>query len=300
MTDHHSFTLKPQLNMSTPQANSSVNLELARLAQTHVDSARQLTGMAFDYSEVSLQWLDEAIAKLHPDGSAPESALLPYGAYVGETVRRLLGGVWVQDARGVALIESVGGGHSVSPYSWVQKRLGNGMEDSLAKKFGALKQQIGQVGMRLTSPADAPVTAEISAEESEALARSPLVVFLLVAAADGKVDKKELAAFENVIAGVMMTATPLLRKAMSEMLPEMDRHLEELPQRNPVEELQSVASILDARFPDEAKAFKGGLVGIGLKIAESSGGFLGFGSKVSEAEVTALAAIAVALGIQLE
>lgn len=285
--------------MSTQPENPSLNAELIRIAQSHVDSARQQYALTFDYSEESLGWIDDAIAKFHPDGTVQDSTVIGFGAYVGETIRRLLGGNWVQDERGVALLQRVGGKElSASPFSWVQKRLTNGMEDSVATRYSALKQQIGQVGVRLNKAA--PVGAAcpaVTAEESEMLARAPLLVFLLVAAADGKVDKKELAGFEAIIDVVMEGASPLLRKAMSEMLPQMERFLGEMLGRNPVEDLQRIAAILDAHYPEEAEVFKRSLVAIAIKIANSSGGFLGLGSKISKDEKMAIAAIAVALGL---
>jgi tellurite resistance protein len=283
--------------MSTPQDNPALNAELARLAESHVESARTIFQWSFDYSEESLEKIDKAIAQFHADGNTLESTVVAYGAYVGETIRRLLGGIWVQDERGVALLDRIGGQDlKASPFSWVQKRFANGMDDSIAYKYKFLKQQVGQTG-RAIAPASKP---EITDEESEVLVRSPLLVFLIVAAADGKVDKKELAAFQKVIAGVMMGATPLLREAMSEMLPELERHLTELQEMNPVEQLQRLASILDTHFPDEAENFKRGLLNIGIQIAESSGGFLGLGSKVSKDEAMAIVVIAQTLGVTAE
>lgn len=129
------------------------------------------------------------------------------------------------------------------------------------------------------------------------LTRSPLLIFLLVAAADGKVDKKEFDEFQKVIVGVMTGATPLLRDAMSRLLPRMEQTFDELEDINPGEELERLAVVLDTHYPKEAKAFKEQLVSIGIKIAESSGGFLGFGSKVSKDEKAAIAGIAVTLGL---
>jgi tellurite resistance protein len=285
--------------MSALPENPSLNGELARMAQSHADSAQQQYATTFDFSENSLGWVDDAIAKFHPDGNVEDNTLLGFGAYVGETIRRALGGVWVQDERGVALLQKVGGGeHSASPFSWVQKRFTNGMDDSVKAKYAALKQQVGRVGVRIavTTPAKAAATA-ITDEESELLARAPLLAFLLVAAADGKVDKKELTAFAEIVDAMMAGAPPLLQKAMSEMLPQMARFANEAGDRNPVEDMERVASVLDTHFPNEAEMFKRTLVAIAIKVASSSGGFLGMGSKISKDEKIAIAAIAITLGL---
>jgi hypothetical protein len=95
----------------------------------------------------------------------------------------------------------------------------------------------------------------------------------------------------------MMSATPLLREAMAAMLPDMERHLDEMSQADPVEELSRVAHILDTHYPDEALAFKKSLLAIGIQIASSSGGFFGLGGKISKDEGAAIAGIAVILGV---
>ena len=290
--------------MATPQENPALTAELQRLAQSHVDLAATRFGLALDYSEESLSQTDAAISQHLADGNALDDTLLTHGAYVGETLRRRLGGVWVQDERGVALLEGIGAaGLSASPFSWVQARFANGMADALAARFGSLQQQLLQTGskpaiaarLNVARPATAtsgPTTAELAT-----ITRAPLLVFLLVAAADGKVDKKELAGFQKVIVGVMTAATPLLRDAMSRLLPQMDKFLDELEHINPVEELQRLAGILDTHYPQEAPAFKEQLLSIAVKIAESSGGFLGFGSKVSDDEKAAIAGIGITLGL---
>lgn len=286
--------------MSTPSENTALTAELSRLAQSHVDQSPQTYATTFDYSEAGLASLDEVISRFHPDGQVPDQTLLAVGAYVGESIRRSLGGVWVQDERGVALLQRIGGGNaSASPFSWVQKRLAGGMSASIAQHYAALKQQLGQVGVAIATAA-APDISEMTAEENEVLMRAPLHVFMAVAAADGKIDKKELSAFEKIITSVMMGATPLLRETMAAMLPDMERHLDQMSQLNPVEDLRRAAQILDTRFPDEAPAFKQALVAIGVKIANSSGGFLGLGSKISKDEAQAIGGIAVILGVPLE
>jgi len=81
------------------------------------------------------------------------------------------------------------------------------------------------------------------------------------------------------------------------MLPQLERFLNEMVERNPVEDLQRVAAILDTHYPNEAEVFKRTLVAIAIKIANASGGFLGMGSKISKDEKIAIAAIAVTLGL---
>jgi hypothetical protein len=69
--------------------------------------------------------------------------------------------------------------------------------------------------------------------------------------------------------------------------------------RKAIEELHAVSTLLDAKAPDEAAAFKAWLWRVAQKSAEAGkeGGFLGFGGvAVSDAEKATLAEIATALG----
>ena len=136
--------------------------------------------------------------------------------------------------------------------------------------------------------------------ETDILPRSPLLIFLLVAASDGKVDKKELANFQKVIIGSGKLQSTLLQKAIADMLPNLERFLVELTSGkfDYIAELKSIGEYVDKNYPaDEAQTFKLSLVGLGKLIAESSGGFFGFGNKISKEEETALIAIAVTLGV---
>ena len=65
-----------------------------------------------------------------------------------------------------------------------------------------------------------------------------------------------------------------------------------------IEALAQVGTLVDARAPDDAQAFKAWLRGISQRVAEAAneGGFLGFGGvQVSDAEQKALADISAAL-----
>ena len=293
--------------MATPQENPALNTELQRLAQSYVELAATRFGLTLDYSEESLQQTDAVIAKHHAQGQSLEDTLMTHGAYVGETLRRRLGGIWVQDERGVALLEAVGGTHlNASPFSWVQARLTDGTAEALAARFLSLKQQLPAAGApKLAAPlsfarattAPAAETSGPTEADMQTITRSPLLVFMLVAAADGKVDKKEMQAFQKVVMTVMSSATPLLRDAMTRLLPKIDEHLQALREAEPSEEVERLAKILDTHFPQEAKQFKEDLIGVAIQIAESSGGFMGFGSKISKDEKEAIGAIAAVLGL---
>lgn len=139
---------------------------------------------------------------------------------------------------------------------------------------------------------------ESTRQISETLARAPVLMFLLVAAADGQVDKKELRTFQKLLAGkkyevllAMMQQSPAsaqetIVRLMSDGRPLRDQLLE-------------LSDTLDAAMPaDTARTIKMILVAFAKEIAEASGGFLGlFGSKVSDEETAALAVIAHSFGL---
>lgn len=291
--------------------NSALTAELQRLAALQVQNVQSGSSLELNYTEQTLQALDDALAKLQ--GSIPDGDVIGYGAYIGETIRRNLGGTWMQDERGVALLADVGSpGISASPFSWVQKRLSNGMEDSLAYKYSFLRNEVAKakgpaappapaaahVGLRISgaAPATAPAAG---ADDARTLARAPFLVFLLVAAADGKLDKKELKKFGQVLEQFSDCPSPRLRQAITDMLPTMATIFEEVTQEsfNPIDELQRVARIMDTQHPAEADIFKQSLLSLAVQIAQASGGFLGFGNKIDKDEEEAIAAVAITLGL---
>ena len=128
----------------------------------------------------------------------------------------------------------------------------------------------------------------------EHLACAAPFVFLLVAAADGSIDKKELKRFSQLMAeeeyailAAVMTQSGL---GIEQLLAACKNRL-----ADPVNELMSLGQIIDNRLPtDTALEFKAALLKFGHAIAQSSGGFLGFGRKVDKQEAAVLALIVAA------
>lgn len=298
--------------MSAPASSPELDAELQRLAARHVEVSQISWDLAFDFSEPSLGQLDEAIGKFYPDGNALDSTLLPFGAYIGETIRHNLGGVWVQDAEAETWLQDVGGQNiKAYPFTWIRKRFSNGMEDSIAYKYGYVKSVVEkELGHPLAPvaprpPAPLPPSSAPDPAEFTILARSPLLVFFLVSMADGKASKKEIVAFNKIVSESANHACPLLAESLQRLEGEFDELSAQLAANlqsmNPLDELQAVAFILGKSFPDQADAFKAGLMELGLKIAQASGGFLGLGRKVNKEKQAILTVIALALGcIKLE
>jgi hypothetical protein len=138
--------------------------------------------------------------------------------------------------------------------------------------------------------------------EWEFIAQGPVLAFLLVAAADGKVDKKEVEGFAKVLGGL---AAQQQHEGVSRMMRgATERFLDILPklmqgQSNPVDIMRAFTMLIDDRFSaEDAQIMKVSLVFLAREVAASSGGFLGFGSKISKDEKKALGALIHLLGLQ--
>ena len=128
----------------------------------------------------------------------------------------------------------------------------------------------------------------------EHLACAAPFVFLLVAAADGSIDKKELKRFSQLMAEEEYA---ILAAMMVQAGIPIEQLLAACKERlaDPVNELMSLGQIIDDRLPaDAALQFKAALLKFGHAIAKSSGGFLGFGRKVDKQEAAMLALIVAA------
>lgn len=99
-------------------------------------------GVALDFSLASMDTVEEILAEMHRrsaaaapgQGATPaqiDGAVKAWGPYVGEVLRRLMGGRWTLDrASGVIALEFPGG--TMYPLSKVRKRLVDGEADNVA------------------------------------------------------------------------------------------------------------------------------------------------------------------------
>jgi tellurite resistance protein len=135
-------------------------------------------------------------------------------------------------------------------------------------------------------------------EVMQHLAKAPALVFLIVAASDGKVDQKEIKQFGKILKD--NAYEPLFVAMQQTNMSMVDLILSVKNSNNsPIEDLALIRRILDQMMPENvAKTYKVMLLMLAKSIAEASGGFLGiFGSKISQEEKLALAAIASTLGV---
>ena len=118
----------------------------------HVKLTERHSGVQLGYDEASFAQLDEIIEEGW--GGEPPAMLdttaLTFGSFLGESIRRLLGGEWSYDEdKGYHLTQVGGVGMTLFPFDKVKKRFLNGDEDSLAFYYAKIKQVVEQERSRM-------------------------------------------------------------------------------------------------------------------------------------------------------
>lgn len=142
--------------------------------------------------------------------------------------------------------------------------------------------------------------SQFSQEEFESLRLAPFLVFFQVACSDGKLDKKEVAKFIELLSEGNKYENPLLNRVITNVISDIPAMLNAVfeQERDTSSLMLEVRKVVDARAGSEAgEAFAHALLAMGRDIASASGGFFGFGSKISKDERMALAHLAVCLGL---
>jgi hypothetical protein len=125
---------------------------MARAAEDAVEHALELHDINLDYSRESIKEVDNILALLHrlySDDGTPEwrpsdadlkMAAMMFGGYIGEVLRREVGGTW-QIVEGSPAISTAKG--SAFPVDKVFKRMTNGPEDDVAFFFSQALAHLG-------------------------------------------------------------------------------------------------------------------------------------------------------------
>lgn len=123
---------------------------LPSLSHDYTRSMEDSAGVKLDYNLEGLETLDKLISEQWEPNELPalNLTLLAFGGYVGECIRKLHGGEWVEDeVNGPTLVLFGGEGEAMPkcelyPILRVRKRLLNVDEDSLAYYFKELNRII--------------------------------------------------------------------------------------------------------------------------------------------------------------
>lgn len=261
--------------------------------------------LAMDFSPESLLLVDKFISETLPFGVSLDSTIILFGAYVGETVRRNLGGDWLADEEDNYWLQNIGGTElKLMPLRWAANRFKNGSEDALTYKYAVTAKMVTGDEEAFHRLVEAVKGLNLHAMDrpqfaDEMLAQTPLLVFMLVAAADGKVDQKEKAALMKMTENLEKFPSPLFQTAVHTMMENTERYMGQFSAEDfdYTDHLSDCIEVLDDEHPAEAKEFKECLMAWGKAIAEASGGFLGFGKKLGKEEAETLDDIATLLGL---
>lgn len=132
---------------------------------------------------------------------------------------------------------------------------------------------------------------------------TPLWVFYAVAAADGKVDQKEVEALVIELSQAHLFKEPLARDVLMSLGNDFENVLRlfQADSRNAGRGLVEAANLLDRKVPPQtAYNFKAAMLMIGYNVSESTGkGFLGFGQKALDQKHQALDAVAMIMRFSL-
>lgn len=140
-----------------------------------------------------------------------------------------------------------------------------------------------------------------SAGDFAKLKRAPFLLFFLMAAADGRIDKTEFIQFVKVLAKPEAIQNPLLNHIMASVAQDAPAMLADIADQklDYAAELAQLKSVIEANLPaGDANEFKKALFFVSKQIAEASQRFVGVSGTISKNEQTALAAITASLGIQ--
>jgi len=119
--------MKRNIEEAFRRAREETAAEMRRQAEGCVEGVRRFWGETLDFSPESLQVIDRLIAtgfSPQEDEETIRTAVQAFGAYVGEVVRRQMGGVWHdEEMRGQPVLLEVGRGKQrLKPFEAVRRR----------------------------------------------------------------------------------------------------------------------------------------------------------------------------------
>ncbi len=130
--------------MRSGQDKESFIERIPGIAERHRVQMKASFGERLSYQKSDLARLDSVIDKAWGE-NLPENIdglVLTFGAYFGETLRRLRGGYWDFDAERGYCLHDVGGIATVYPFEKVSKRFKDSKEHSLALFYKVLVKSV--------------------------------------------------------------------------------------------------------------------------------------------------------------
>ena len=114
-----------------------VEQQIGDNAQAVIEHLGKQLGVTLAYDEPSVEWLDDYIERIreHLDRDVVASLIDGFGSFLGECIRRGLGGKWelMEGRWGIRFDE----GMTTFPLTWVEKQFSDGHEagESIASKY---------------------------------------------------------------------------------------------------------------------------------------------------------------------
>ena len=256
-----------------PAGEGDISEQMMQMAAMQVEAARRHFSMELDFSEASLGEIDRAISEFHSGPALSEATYVTYLAYVGEVVRRNLGGQWVDDPERGPMVLSEEPSFGVFPYAWVKKRFEDGEDESIVFKYLATKKLVkGEEALSDVSPDSSVPQMSFntgSSAMSDAMARAPALIFMMVGGADGEIDEEKIAVLNEVIDGIEGHPCRLFEGAITMMSAEVESQFSE-GYGSPVivvSELSEMRAEVEKVFPDQVDELCQALYDFGEKVA---------------------------------
>lgn len=274
-------------------------------------------GPSLDGSEQSLQHLDDHLSSFSTKLDIPTEKTIPSIAYAGIVIISNIGGSWHinESTQDIAIkLSETHNQRIVSLSEWFTDE-DDDTSTPLEKStmlYSTLKVQLGLPESLDTQPQDwsIPCLDSILGKAREELnqlteisidqiGKGIMLVFVLIAGADGNIDAKEIKAFNNYLANAQGKRSELFKNAVGLMMndPEMQSSTDIDSSIVIVNRLIAVRESAEKFAPDQCDVFCNELYEMAVDIAKSSGGFLGIKS-IDKAEKSALSLIKMALKIR--
>ncbi len=118
--------------------------QIPEIAERHRRQMRESFGEKLAYQKSDLARMDAIIDKAWGEELPKniDALVLTFGAYFGETLRKLRGGRWDHDSDRGYCLHDVGGLATVYPFEKVSKRFKNSKDHSLALFYRALVKTV--------------------------------------------------------------------------------------------------------------------------------------------------------------
>ncbi len=191
-------------------------------------------------------------------------------------------------------------GFESDDYGWISDAFFDGLESHEQGGKIWLEQYEDQAGESSGHYGDE--NTDFAKEDFEKLKLAPFLIFFFVAGADGKIDKKEVTVFMELLTSSEYLSNPLFNRVITNVINDVPTIISELANQtiDYIAELSMLKLITDRYLVEnEANEFKILLLLLGQKIAQASTAELDASTQISQEENAALAAIAVCLGVNV-